>query len=217
MFKIEKLAAVVAYLLQKHGGRMDYTKMIKLVYLFDRAEIASCGMPLTGDDYCARAKGPVGENLYALIKGEKPPAWGEGSELYKRSHSAARRITRDARALWDERFATEGAQLVARSADLPTGRLSRAGKAALDELDARFHDATAEEMVEWTHANCPEWSSPAPAEKKPITLAQILKATGWSKDAAKWAIAEAEGWDWEDMLSADIEYRYGKRANLPRR
>ena len=85
MFDVEKLAAVVAYLLRKHEGRMDYTKLVKLVYLFDRAEIKSHGMPMTGDDYCSRSKGPVGENLYALIKGEKPPAWGEGSALYKRS------------------------------------------------------------------------------------------------------------------------------------
>ena len=216
MFKVEKLAAVVAYLLQKHEGRMDCTKLIKLVYLFDRKAIGARGRPMTGDDYCARPKGPVGENLYALIKGKKPPAWGEGSELYKRSHSAARRITRDARTLWNDRFVTEGAELVARAPDLPTGWLSQANEDALDELDARFHDATAEELVEWTHANCPEWSNPAPAEKKPITLAQILKATGWSKDDAKWAIEEAISCDWEDVLLADSGYRCGKRANLPR-
>ena len=138
---------------------------------------------------------------------------GRQRPLQAVAQAAARRITRDACSLWNESFITEGAELSLKSPDLFTDWLSPADENALDELDARFHDATAEEMVEWTHANCAEWSNPAPAEKKPITLAEILKAVGYSKEDAKWAIAEAVSYDWEDTLMAYSGYKYGKRAN----
>lgn len=66
-----KLHQAVEYLLEKHGGRLNYTKLIELLYLADREMINQTGYPITGDSYCLVKNGPVLSRVYDLIRGDK--------------------------------------------------------------------------------------------------------------------------------------------------
>lgn len=66
----EKLYQSVGYLIEKHGGRLNYMKLIKLLYIADREMINQTGYPITGDSYCSMKNGPVLSRLYDLIRGK---------------------------------------------------------------------------------------------------------------------------------------------------
>ena len=183
MLRVEKLAAATAYILQKNGGRLDYTKLIKLIYLLDREEFNSLGHSMSGDEFRAFPKGPVPIGLYSLIKGE-----GE----------------REAQALWDSRFLTCGHDIAARAPGLPTGWLSRFEKRVLDELDAKFHNASCGDLIEYTHAACPEWKDPSPAASRKIAPAEILAALGCSKREIELIEAENEAYEREQAIIAGV-------------
>ena len=66
----ETLYQAVGYLIEKHGGRLNYMKLIKLLYIADREMINQVGYPITGDSYCSMKNGPVLSRLYDLIRGK---------------------------------------------------------------------------------------------------------------------------------------------------
>lgn len=183
MLNVEKLAAAAAYILQKYDGRLNYTKLIKLVYLLDREEFNALGHSMTGDEYYALPKGPVLSGLYSLIQGKGK---------------------KDAQAVWDSRFLTDGRDLVARSPDLPTKWLSRFEKRTFDELDAKFHNASYGDLIEYTHTACPEWSDPSPALRKKITPAQILAALGCNERQIAHIEAENAAYAREQAIIAGV-------------
>ncbi len=45
-YREEKTTQLAAYLLSKHNGRMEYIKLIKLLYMIDRAALDKWGEPL---------------------------------------------------------------------------------------------------------------------------------------------------------------------------
>ncbi len=50
-FNERKATQAAAYLLQMRGGTMSYMKLIKLLYLADRAALVRFGRPITTDRY----------------------------------------------------------------------------------------------------------------------------------------------------------------------
>src|SRR5438552_2018304 len=58
-FNDRKTAQAAAYLLQLHGGSMEYMKLIKLLYLADRGVLLAIGQPITGDRLVSMKHGPV--------------------------------------------------------------------------------------------------------------------------------------------------------------
>lgn len=185
MFNLEKTAQIAAYLLRKYNNtRLNYTKLIKMMYLADRESFNAIGHSMTGDKFCAMPKGPVLSGLYSLIIGKGDCA---------------------AQTLWDERFLTEGFDIFARSQNLPVGRLSRFEKRVLDELDAKFHNDDYGVLIEYTHNNCPEWSDPSPAGSKEITSAEILAALGCSEREIELIEAENAAYEREQTIIASVE------------
>lgn len=49
--KIRKLIDSINYLVERNGGRINYTKLIKLLYLADRKALINWGFTITGDSY----------------------------------------------------------------------------------------------------------------------------------------------------------------------
>lgn len=75
-FDEAKATQAAGLFLKLRGGRMHYIKLIKLLYLADRAALLRWGIPITTDRYASMDHGPVVSRIYNLITDEKPkPVW----------------------------------------------------------------------------------------------------------------------------------------------
>jgi uncharacterized phage-associated protein len=182
--QLEKLVQATGYLLKKYNNRrLNYTKLIKELYLSDRESINATNSALTGDAYVCMKHGPVLSNLYNLIKG--------------RSHD------QQAQMYWDSRFSTDGDDLLANFDQYPEGKLSRAEKAIIDKIDGQFHQNRYGELIDYVHANCPEWRNPG-TTSIPLSLADILSALGRTQDEIDWILEETEAFKEEDRIFAAL-------------
>jgi uncharacterized phage-associated protein len=182
--QIEKLVQATGYLLKKYDNRrLNYTKLIKELYLSDRESINATNSAITGDTYVNMRHGPVLSNLYNLIKG--------------RSHD------KEAQIYWDSRFSTDGGDVLANFDQYPEGKLSKAEKAILDKIDGQFHQNRYGELIDYVHANCPEWHNPG-ATSIPLPLADILSALGRTQEDIDWILEENEAFEKEDRIFASL-------------
>ena len=78
-----KALQAVAFLLRRAGGQLDKAKLMKLVYLADRASFIERGVPITGDRQVAMKLGPVPSNTLDLIEGEFHPV---NERVYEHIH-----------------------------------------------------------------------------------------------------------------------------------
>ena len=159
-FNERKAAQAAAYLLKKHNGRLNYMKLIKLLYLADRKALVVRGMPITGDRMVAMPQGPVLSGVLDLINWGRRP--GEDS-------------------VWLEYISPpEGyeVRLVDPNADLD--RLSERECEILDQIDAVYGRIDKWSLVELTH-QLAEWHDPS-GSSFPIDPADILRAEGRSKE-----------------------------------
>jgi uncharacterized phage-associated protein len=181
---IEKLVQATGYLLKKYDKRrLNYTKLIKELYLADRESIDFSNSSITGDTYVSMKHGPVLSNLYALIKGK--------------SHDI------QAQEYWDSRFSTDGDELLANFDQYPAGKLSRADEAILDRIDGQFHQMRYGELIDYVHANCPEWHNPGNSAT-PINLENILEALGRTPEQIEWILEDARIFEEEDRAFASL-------------
>jgi uncharacterized phage-associated protein len=68
-----KTTEAVALLLKENGGRMNYMKLIKLLYLADREALSRWARPITGDVYVSMDRGPVLSKVLDIINSGKDP------------------------------------------------------------------------------------------------------------------------------------------------
>ncbi len=59
MFDDRKATQLLNYLAEKEGGKINYLKTMKLVYLIDKFHLRKYGKTITGDQYFAMKRGPV--------------------------------------------------------------------------------------------------------------------------------------------------------------
>jgi uncharacterized phage-associated protein len=183
---IEKLTQAVAYLLKKHDYRLNYTKLIKLLYLADKAALKECNLTITGDTYACMKNGPVLSGLYNLIKGKH----GNG----------------DAQCLWNSKFSTDGNDLVALVDRMPEGKLSAFEKDALDKINDQFYSASYGKMIEYVHdkANCPEWKDPGPSSAR-LEMKDLLASIGRSPEEIDWIVSENKAFEAEDRILSGLD------------
>ena len=72
VFDERRAAQAAARLLHKHGGTMPYIKLIKLLYLADRAAFVEGGRPITGDRFVSVRHGPALAHVLELITDDCP-------------------------------------------------------------------------------------------------------------------------------------------------
>lgn len=70
IFNEKKATEAAGFLLKMEKGKMNYMKLIKLLYLADRKSINLYGTPIIGDMYCAMKNGPVLSTILDLITDE---------------------------------------------------------------------------------------------------------------------------------------------------
>lgn len=71
-FNVEKAAQVTAYFALREGGSIDELKVLKLVYIAERAYLDAYELPLTGDTLVATPHGPVLAETLDQVNGSIP-------------------------------------------------------------------------------------------------------------------------------------------------
>jgi hypothetical protein len=179
MFSIEKLAQVTAYLLGKYDFKLNYTKLIKELYLADREALRKSNQTISGDTYVCMNNGPVLSRLYDLIRG------------------ACR--DKEKQDFWNARFSTDGYDLLGNFARFPEGKLSRFDKEILDSIDSQFHNTDFGSLINYVHNNCPEWEYPG-VTSTPLPTQRILKNLEKTDDEIEWILAENRAFDEEEKV-----------------
>jgi uncharacterized phage-associated protein len=176
---IDKLIQINGYLLRKHSQSLNYTKLIKLLYLADKEALRDSNQTITGDAYVSMDNGPVLSQMYDLIRGKHK--------------------NRDMQTLWDSRFMCSGYDLIAATDRIPDMELSVYEKEILDLVDDKFKDYDFHKMIAYVHDNCPEWKFPNGSSVK-IETRDILKSIGKTEAEIEWVLEEQEAFDREDAV-----------------
>ncbi|MGD0288480.1 MAG: Panacea domain-containing protein [Candidatus Binataceae bacterium] len=161
----EKAAQAAALLLQRHRGRLNYTALIKLLYMADRRSFVESGLPITGDYMVSMKNGTVLSGVYDLIKGEK-------------EHPA-----------WDAHIKRDGYDVALLK--VPTfRRLSSYEKRVIENIDAEFGHLDWRVLCDLTH-QFPEWHNPDDSSER-IEPADILRREHKNDDEIERIAREAE-------------------------
>jgi uncharacterized phage-associated protein len=165
-FDEAKATQAAAFLLALRGGQMHYLKLIKLLYLADRAALTRWGIPITTDRYVSMNHGPVLSNVFNLIAEEGPkPTW-------------SRFIS-----------APLGDYEVRLLQEAPTDRLSRAEENLLREIHAEYGHRNRWELVENVMHKLPEWTFPDGSSVS-ISVRDILEGAGEDEQEIKAVVKE---------------------------
>jgi uncharacterized phage-associated protein len=169
-FDERKATEAAARLIEREGGRINYMKLLKLLYLAERRSIGERNRPICGDVYVSMERGPVLSKVYNLIKEETdwivPKHWSSF-------------IRRDS-------YFVELVKVPAREV------LSDADCRILDEVFAAHGHMDEWQLVDLVHRVCPEWQDPGGTSKE-ILPEEILRALekGPEDDAEMRAAAAA--------------------------
>ncbi|HEX7447565.1 MAG TPA: Panacea domain-containing protein [Pirellulales bacterium] len=174
-FDERKTIQAVAFLLRREPGhRMNYMRLLKILYIAEREAIQESGKPLTGSRVIAMQRGPVLEDVLSLIRGQHigTPEWA--------------------------RFIRKDRYFLEMVADPGVSHLTKYLSNKLEEVATRYEDLDEWEMVEETH-RLPEWKKNDPGgSSREIPFVDILDALGRRQDLER-IIAAAR----EDAITAD--------------
>ena len=180
---IEKLVQVCNYLLKKNDFRLNYTKLIKLLYLADKESLDATHSSITGDTYVSMPNGPVLSQFDNLIRGKHKD--------------------KETQTLWNSRFMLDGYNLVAVTDRIPTGELSRFEKSVLDRIYDQFMDDDFNAMIRYVHKHCPEWQDQK-GSSIPIEMKDILKSLGKFDEEIELILEEQKTFEEEDAVFASL-------------
>ncbi|GFE72321.1 Panacea domain-containing protein [Chroococcus sp. FPU101] len=152
---------------------MNYTKLIKLMYIIEREAISRWGLPVIYDDYYSLNCGPILSNTLDNITGNS----------YYRQPSAD----------WERYIIPDGRFNVRLETERKVGKLNRAEVKLIDEIYERFGGMTWEDLIDWTHdqKNVPEWENPK-GSRLPIEIKTILMQSGFQEDEINEILEEIE-------------------------
>ena len=157
VFDERRAAQAAARLLDRHGGTMPWLKLVKLLYLADRAALVEGGRPITGDRFVSVRHGPALARVLELITDDCPA----GDSIW---HGYVARKRFDARLVGD----TE------------SERLSDFDRDVLDGISETHGCLKEWDVVARTHA-LPEWKDPVDTTI-PIEPEDILRYAGYSDE-----------------------------------
>lgn len=170
-FDQRKATQMAALFLNYAGGRMEYIRLIKLLYIADREALRKWQYPLTGDSYYSLRHGPIVSNIYDLIT--EDPNFSTPT-------------------FWSTYVKTCGYN-VSLESDPSTGTLAPAEGHLISEIHNKYKSVNTWDLVKMTHdqKKFPEWTDPG-VGRIPITYENILRAVGLNEEDANERAAEIE-------------------------
>jgi uncharacterized phage-associated protein len=165
---LNKAIQAIGVLFREDGvKRMNYMRVLKLLYIADRQALAETARPITGGPVVAMARGPVLQEVYDLIRGRHlgMPMW----DSYLRK----------------DRYALEVVS------DPDVGRLSKYEISKLQEVAKRHAEDDEWELSRLSH-EFPEWiKNSRDSSSQVISLQDTLEAVG-TGDATGRILEEAQ-------------------------
>ena len=160
-FNEVKTTQAVSLFLHKNGGKMNYMKLIKLLYLTDREALTHWERPLTGDTYVSMKRGPVLSNVLDMINNGEDP---------------------EDNSYWYKYLTAPSNYEIALKGDIPElTTLSKREIALIDELFEKFKDFSPWDMVKLCHEILPELEDVGDSSKR-IEIDTILTLEDKTKD-----------------------------------
>ena len=167
VFDEHRAAQAASILLERAGGSMEYIKLIKLLYLADRAALIETGSPITGDRYVSMKYGPVLSTVLDLIKQPNPREDSIWHRYVQRRHFDAALVETAA----DDQLADYDTDL-------------------LNSIFDSYGNWRPWAVVNHTHS-LPEWIDPGETSI-PIDPADILRYAGFDSFELGLAVDQAE-------------------------
>jgi uncharacterized phage-associated protein len=182
-FSPKKAVQAAAILLDFEQGKMEYLRLLKLLYIADRESIKETGRPITFSSATAMDNGPLSSEIYDLIKG-----------------------TRSDAAIWSAYVRTHGcdATLVENPG---RGELSKYEIVKLNEVSQKHEQLSTWDLARKTHGFT-EWKSNKPKDRrhsKPIPFPAILDALGFPPERKQQIIADLQTKALSDRLFAGAQ------------
>lgn len=168
LFDEKKAAEAAAYFLYRAGSPLTILKLMKLLYLAERTSFERFGEPLIGDRLVCMNHGPVLSLTYSHMNGELQSV-DNGWDSWVADRAAHYLSLRKGVRIGDPRE------------DLL--ELSDDDLQVLQDIWERFGGFDQWKLVDYTHANCPEWKDPA-GSMIPMDIAELLCAVGYNGDQA---------------------------------
>ena len=140
MIAAKTVADTIYYILKKIG-KADKLKIIKLIYLADKYHLIKYGRTITGDDYYAMEKGPVGTTAKDLLTFEEEDVFSPTARAYikKLIEQTGKKHT-----------------YRVRDVNVELDTLSETDREILDFVVEKFGDMTTGELIDYVH-RYPEW------------------------------------------------------------
>jgi uncharacterized phage-associated protein len=157
-FNEAKTTQIAALFIKKHGGVLNYTKLIKLLYLTDREAFLLWERPLTGDSYVSMPNGPVLSKTYDLINYEEDP---------------------ENKSYWYN-FISKRSYDVSLIKDPEIDELSKREIDLIEKIYQQYKDKNWKQMIDYCHENLPEWHDPGNTSIR-IRIEEILTVLGKSE------------------------------------
>jgi Protein of unknown function (DUF4065) len=175
-FKMRKAAQAAAHILHQHGGRLNWSKLIRLLYLAERQSLVTRGYPIIGDQMVAAFEGPTLATLTSLVESD---------------------------AFWTEYLSKPvGADIYLRRIEFDTDELSKFEVNLLDRIDSE-HGAKDSRTLAMESRQLKEWRKPNSSSDSalPIDPSDILRLEGWSDPDIDSAESDAAGLLFLDSLA----------------
>ena len=176
-FNEKKAAQAAAFLLSRHQGRMNYTVLLKLLYLADRKALIERGLPITGDAMVSMPNGTALTTVCDLLRDE---------------------VTGHER-IWFKFVSPPQGYDVSAAGNQDIDELSQYELDVLEIVDRERGHLNWLQIVDYTHA-LPEWDNPG-RSSKPILPERILQLAGISEEEISRLGEEAEAFNAFDSMA----------------
>jgi len=163
VYNERKATQVAASFIKLCGGKLNYMKLIKLMYLAEREALLNWGRPITYDSYFSLKHGPILSTTLDLINEGKQP---------------------DLEYIWFKYISAPNDYEVILYEDCPCDDLSEAEESLINLIFQKYGHFGKWELVDLLHSVLPEWKNPN-GSSIPITYRDILIAGGKSEEEIK--------------------------------
>lgn len=169
-FHEDKAVQVAGHLFKlAQSSSMDKLKLVKLLYLIDRASFEERERPIIGGLYFSMPHGPVTSEILESMN------FGATVNRF----------------LWDEHFESDGHHTITMMKDPGEGLLSRRELRIIDHTYEQFGRMATFALRDYTH-ELDEWEDPKGSSIE-ISIERLLLATGHSLNDAKRIVLELNG------------------------
>ena len=175
--EVNKIKAVVEYILQQMGKGVDYIHLFKVMYFAQEEHLAVYGVPMMYDTFVARKHGPVPSLTYKVLR----VAEGKTVDVTDELHSFASNLSISDDNGHQEVTLAEGVQC-------DMDELSRSNVRILDKWIEQCKDIRSFDLSEMSHDKA--WQKAVrqterTGEDTKISLYDMAAAGGASKDMLK--------------------------------